>query len=646
MAVILLNLFFEKGNACLVFRTGEGRKVVSEEYRPHFFALCDNAEEKAWLFSQHPLVLDAKEECGAVKVTTLIKDFRQVISDVRNITGVAELAETSVPHYFRYVNEKKLVFFQDYDDSLRPVGGQDEMHALSKLRLGVVAPDKDAGEGYSIVDERGEKIASPAGRAHLAKNERVGLADADIVFSNGGDEFLKNKKGVITTPAGCLFREAVHIDVKTDMEHDIYDESSTKNIFDLGRERLIRIMELSYMTGTKPDMVSRVTAGKLNVFLHMAAAKRRGRLIPDTKKSVERPKTLRTLRMMDKGGTIFYPRPGIYENVAKCDFASMYPNIIVKYNISAETMHCDCGEYHEVPGIGWKICKKPGLIPQGLGAVLERRLELKRLMREEANPAKRQAYNLRQRALKNILVTSFGYLGFKNFIFSNVECKECVVHYGRHILERTKRLAEEEGLEVVYGMVDSVFVKGGTEAGYRRFAEKVSGEFGFELEIDCIFRKVAFPSGNDGGGAANKYYGITAGGKIEARGIAIRHSDSPDFIGEFQERAIRAFLGEGGVAGLGSLADEYERAILDGKIPPEKLAITKSVRREAYAHALAHVKAYNLAGKKGRSVTFIYTLDGPKPLDMADGEIPDHNAYLHLLGQAKEELVMGLGKPL
>jgi DNA polymerase elongation subunit (family B) len=360
----------------------------------------------------------------------------------------------------------------------------------------------------------------------------------------------------------------------------------------------------------------------------------------------------------------------------------MYPNIIVRYNISPETMHCTCGDDIEVPEAGWTICRRRGLIPLGLEPVLRRRLELKRLMKAETDPAKRHEYDLRQRALKNILVTCFGYLGFKNFIFSNVECKECVFLLGRHILERTKGIAEEEGLEVLYGIVDSIFVKDGSRCDYERFVGRASGEFGFALELDCIFSSIAFPSSSDGSGVANKYYGITATNKIEARGISLRHSDSPQFIKEFQEKAIRAILGDGeaglaagghdGSAGMAcgesggrgteaggsesgarerernltkklcAIVEEYENKLLERGFALEQLAITRSVTKTEYKANQPHVLAYRQAPDGKGHVTFVFTVYGPKPVHMARIEEIDCAQYVRLLRMSVDELLLGI----
>jgi DNA polymerase elongation subunit (family B) len=410
----------------------------------------------------------------------------------------------------------------------------------------------------------------------------------------------------------------------------------------LGKQRLLRIIELSSITNARPAVVSRVTPGKLNTYLHMAAAKKNNYLIPDTKKSMERPKSLKMLNLMDKGGLIFYPEPGIYSNVAKCDFASMYPNIIVNYNISPEMMHCEHEHCHVVLQANWIICKKrKGIIPQGIEKVLRRRLQLKKLMKKEKDPKKKKIYDIKQRALKNILITCFGYLGFKNFIFSNVECKECVMLYGREILLRTKEIAESSGLEVIYGIVDSVFVKNGTKEQYHEFVNQVTSEIGIELELDCIFKSIAYPAAEDCAGIANKYYGITEEGMLECRGIALRHSDAPPLIKEFQEQAIKRLLSG---LDISDLYKEYVFRILKKDFSLDEFTLTKSLRRDPdeYLVDAPHVVAFRQSPNKEGISNFVYTLRGPKPAETAIKAEINTSRYQEILERSYRELIRGI----
>jgi len=589
----LIDLRFESDCAVEVWK-GTEKRLKKERYFPYFYAIAQNPDEMRWLLSAHPKIIESvieyrypdiksKGKAPLVRVRTALDDFKTVVSDIRKIPGIISLAETTIPHHFRYCMDKRLSFFDTEPE----------------LSMGIVK------ESCNVTE------------------------DVDVAFS----------WGPIRTKLSCI-----HIDLKESLRYDIYGEPAPgADLLELGKERFIRVMELSHITSVRPGTVSSITPGKLNTFLHIQAAREQGYVVPDTKREVERLKSLNMMRRMDKGGTIFYPPPGIYRDVAKCDFASMYPNIIVKYNITPEKMHCRCGNDIEMPISGWRICKERGIIPNGIEKVLRRRLELKRMMRAEKDPEKKHILDLRQKALKNILVTCFGYLGFSNFVFSNVECKEAVMLYGRYILERTKEIAEEENLEVLYGIVDSVFVRGGSEAGYKFFVKRVSDEFGIELELDCVFKAIAFPCADDGSGIANKYYGMTYDGKIEARGISYRHSDAPKFIKEFELEMIPKIL-DRKANELDSIFRTYRTRLFDGFFSIDDLAITKSIKEGEYKVNAPHIVAYRQAPTGAGYVTFVYTESGPMPLDLARrlGAKIDPAKYEDILKRAREEMTRGL----
>ena len=60
--------------------------------------------------------------------------------------------------------------------------------------------------------------------------------------------------------------------------------------------------------------------------------------MPFRKRDAECIRNISELRASDKGGMIFQPEPGVYEKVHQIDFTSLYPSIIVKYNLSPETI--------------------------------------------------------------------------------------------------------------------------------------------------------------------------------------------------------------------------------------------------------------------------------------------------------------------
>ncbi len=230
--------------------------------------------------------------------------------------------------------------------------------------------------------------------------------------------------------------------------------------------------------------------------------------------------------------------------------------------------------------------------------MLERRLLLKKMAKAEKNPALAREYDLRQKALKNILVTCFGYLGFNNFVFSNVECKEAVMLYGRVLLQRAREIAESLGLHVVYGVVDSLYVSGAARREtIGALRDKVLQETGIGLELECVFRKIVFPAAKDGSGVANKYYGLIPGdnggeGNIEARGIKLRHSDAPPVVKRFQERACRLLLTKPWKEAIPE-CNELLKRHASARFPLEDYVISRRVTRPAaeYASNQPHVEA-------------------------------------------------------
>src|SRR6266540_3425287 len=103
---------------------------------------------------------------------------------------------------------------------------------------------------------------------------------------------------------------------------------------------------------------------------------------------------------------------GERENVAGIDFASMYPSLMIKRNISPETVLCSCCRNIAVPEAGYNICeKRRGLIPLTLEPLVERRKVYKQ-MTKSADERTRAIYGARRAAMKWMLVTCFGYMGF------------------------------------------------------------------------------------------------------------------------------------------------------------------------------------------------------------------------------------------
>ncbi len=163
----------------------------------------------------------------------------------------------------------------------------------------------------------------------------------------------------------------------------------------------------------------------------------------------------------DRGGHIFEPKIGVFEQVAEIDFTSMYPQIMSNYNISPETFNCECckEDGNKVPGLPFYTCKKQrGIVSDALDLPLRKRKAYKMLSRT-LPPDQAKIYKKMSDALKWPLVCSFGYLGFKNARFGKVEGHQSVCAYSRDLLLLAQEIAEDRGFGILHGIVDSMWLQ-------------------------------------------------------------------------------------------------------------------------------------------------------------------------------------------
>src|SRR5262249_21699540 len=151
--------------------------------------------------------------------------------------------------------------------------------------------------------------------------------------------------------------------------------------------------------------------------------------------------------------------------------------------ISPETVLCSCCQNNAVPEAGYNICeKRRGLIPQTLKPLVERRKLYKQLMKT-ADERTRAIYDARRSAIKWMLVSCFGYLGYKNARFGRIEAHESVTAWGRETLLRAKEIAENAGYEMLHALTDSLWIKKESlaEEELLNLCENIRRETGIEM---------------------------------------------------------------------------------------------------------------------------------------------------------------------
>src|SRR4030042_5086987 len=156
-----------------------------------------------------------------------------------------------------------------------------------------------------------------------------------------------------------------------------------RNSFIYGESGMEGVIELARLAKIPVQRMARTSPGTAITSMQLARAFQDNILITWRKGEPEKFKTVWDLLVGDKGGLVFQPKLGIFEDVAEIDFASMYPTMMALHNISPETVLCGCCETHEVREAGYTICeKRGGIVPKTLRPILTRRTWLKKKAKE------------------------------------------------------------------------------------------------------------------------------------------------------------------------------------------------------------------------------------------------------------------------
>jgi len=403
-------------------------------------------------------------------------------------------------------------------------------------------------------------------------------------------------------------------------------------------------------------------------------AMQRGTFIPYQHQKGEIPKTFNQFVRADRGGLVFQPTAGIFENVAVLDFSSKMASIMIEYNVSPETVVSleEDGEGYEIPELGVKVLSRPGLIPQTLRSMRDKRLALKRFLKSmDKNDSRYRARYRRYKAVSNALkwltVVCYGRLGFANSTFGRINAHEVVSFLSRKAITESKSIAEAMGFDVLHVYVDSLFVSrpGASKENFQALANEIEKKTHLPMDLENLYAWFAFLSSrqNPNLSVANRFYGIATNGEHKIRGLALRRGDTCRFVADTQRGVLDILTKETDCAKLVDLLPEVlafvqERFdLLKNKIIRlDELVIAQTLSREpdAYsvlsplANAARQLQVQGRTVKMGQRIRFIYIGPGPgvQAWDLAgsfDVRKLDILRYRELVFRAVHEIVQPLG---
>lgn len=534
------------------------------------------------------------------------------------------------------------------DIQIRPDDGERAIHTFNEF---IERHDPDL-----ILSQRGDALLFPL-LFKIANEKKLRLsADRDRVIA---------RRTIITegrtiTSYGRVFYKSPDYPLRGRWHIDV------KNSFFHSQTGVDGILELSRLSKVPVQRMARQSPGTAMTSIELDIAVREGILINWHKSEPEQYKTALELLTIDKGGLTFQPRLGAFEDVAEIDFASMYPTIMVRHNLSPETVLCSCCDNQIVPEAGYNVCqKRRGLMAKALEPLIEQRRLYKQRMRDCEDASLLEIYEARQSAIKWMLVSCFGYLGYKNARFGRVEAHEAVTAFGREKLLKAKEMVEAKGFRMLHALTDSLWIKKACASRQEllQLCEEISRETAVEMCLEGVYCWIAFlPSKQkDSRPVATRYYGRFDDGRLKIRGLACRKSDTPQFIKEVQFEILQILQSattlqeRSALQGvIDRLLEQRIKQLESGLIEPHRLTLKRRLTKDVdsykaetrTAQAARQLREAGIAVHPGETVSYLFpdARSNGKKKKQVKAYLPkakldyDAQTYIDLLRDAVKEL--------
>ncbi|MFA7134122.1 MAG: DNA-directed DNA polymerase, partial [archaeon] len=390
-----------------------------------------------------------------------------------------------------------------------------------------------------------------------------------------------------------------------------YNLKDSRTALRIAKEFLPLFVELSKLTSQTLYETTRSTTSQMVEDLLLKEAHLRGMIAPNKPKEGEIQERSNN---PIKGAFVKEPTSGLHENIAVLDFASLYPSIIISHNLSPETLNCgheECKQKNSTPDGTWFCTKQKGLFPEILEKMLKQRLVLKR---EYKRKKKEEGIDdkilfAKQWALKIVLNSVYGYLGYARARWYSRECASATTALARGYIQAVSKKAEDAGFKVLYNDTDSEFLQFVGQDGKKKIEElleKTNSELpqGMELELDGFYKRGIFVTKKEGGAAKKKYALIDEKGNLKIVGFEYVRRDWCIAAKETQKKVIELVLNEGKPEKAISFVKKMLADLKEGKVLKKDLVIMTLLQRDVkdYDSIGPHVAAAKKAIDRGKEL--------------------------------------------
>jgi DNA polymerase I len=448
-----------------------------------------------------------------------------------------------------------------------------------------------------------EPHTSVYGHVSLTGVANIDLADFTDQFSEVKVKTLQNLAdhlGVMKTEKRTRIEDVDFADYWDDKQkREALKQFATENAHSVkGTAELLLdfAIQLSSLVSLPLDHVMTAAVGFRIEWFLIKHAQKIGELIPKRVEQPYRPYA---------GGLVLKPQAGLHENIAVLDFKSMYPNIMIAYNLSPDTYvspkdAVPSSGVFTAPEVKHRFRKSPpGFYKEVLSYLIGVRSEIRAKMKElDPESVEYRVLDARQKAVKVITNAAYGYAGWTGARWYIKPVAEAASAWGRHTIQTAISMAEKKGLKVVYGDTDSLFVTY-DEKKTRELEKEIEKELGLDVEQGEVYVRIFFTE------AKKRYAGLRTDGSLDIVGLEVIRGDWAEVAKKVQEHVLEIILKEQS----SRKAAEYVHSVIEElrqrKVPFRDLIIWKTLTKpvEDYAIKASHVEAAKALKSKGWRLT-------------------------------------------
>lgn len=371
-----------------------------------------------------------------------------------------------------------------------------------------------------------------------------------------------------------------------------FSMDNTRRVMGITGAVLDFAIQLSYLVGLPLDHVGTAAAGFRVEWFLIRHTHKISELVPKRIEQPYRPYA---------GGLVLQPKPGLHDNIAALDFKSLYPNIMIAYNVSPDTYvspkdPLPRGGVYEAPEVKHKFRKEPpGFYKEVLSYLINVRNEIRsKMKRLEPSSVDYRVLDARQKAVKIITNAAYGYAGWTGARWYVKPVAEAAAAWGRAAISEAIKIAEISGLEVVYGDTDSIFVNHDLKK-ISKLSEEIKEKLGLEISTDKVYLRIFFTE------AKKRYAGLLPDGQLDIVGLEVMRGDWAIVAKEVQEKVLEIILKEQSPQKAAKYVQGFIDELRQKRVPFRDLIIWKTLTKpaEEYQVKASHVEAARMLKEKG-----------------------------------------------